>query len=146
MSRSTITAAKMIAAPPKPAPLTRLRLHDVVEAERRLWRVSLVNDCRARLTPISKQRREIVPATGKNAGKPVTIESTGDCISISPNSELDIIGRWDPVREQVILARSPDAHSVLLPGSKQPEASLPPADPEPVSTPEPAIIHQQELL
>src|SRR3954471_10904473 len=116
MSRSESRASKMTETPPRPAPLTRLRLHDILMFERRMWRVSLVNDCRARLTPIAKKRKEYTPATGKDAGMTVAFESTGDCISISPNSEVDILGRWDPAREQVILARSADAHSVLLPG------------------------------
>jgi hypothetical protein len=50
-------------------------------------RVEMVNDCRARCVPLAKRERVITPLVGE----PVTIQSTGSAINISPNSEIEIL-------------------------------------------------------
>ena len=84
------------------ATLTRLQPHQIVEYARRPHRVVRVNDCRAALLPVTKTRREITPQTGPGAGKTLVIESAGELIGISPNSELPIIGRWDAVTQTAV--------------------------------------------
>ncbi|MGN6554884.1 MAG: hypothetical protein ACTHLW_14350 [Verrucomicrobiota bacterium] len=64
-----------------PQAMTRLQLHDVVIYDRRRHRVDEVNDCRARLRPIGGS----------------------DFISISPESELETIGKWLPHEQRVKL-------------------------------------------
>jgi hypothetical protein len=51
-------------------------------------RCTMLNDCRARLTPVNKVKIAVTPSTGANAGKVVSFEKTPDGANISPNSEL----------------------------------------------------------
>lgn len=59
--------------------------------EGRVQRVVKVNDCCARIVPVDKAVRVIVPATGKNAGKTLTIAVQERGCNISPESELPIV-------------------------------------------------------
>lgn len=54
-------------------------------------RVEMVNDCRARLRPLHRVQRTVLPATGARAGQAVTFTAPEACFSISPNSELPIL-------------------------------------------------------
>lgn len=80
------------------ATLTRLQPHQIVLFQRP-FRVARVNDCRAYIIPVAKKRRELAPETGRNAGKKIAFEESADGVGISPNSELEIIGQWDPATE-----------------------------------------------
>jgi hypothetical protein len=116
--------------------LTRLRIHDVVKYQGRLHRVDLVNDCRARLRLIpSRERRTFVPATGPDAGKTISVPAdSSEPISICPNSEIPIVGKWDSAAKIVRLGGEPAP-------AAQPEPAQP-AEPEPVIEP----LEQQTLL
>ena len=71
--------------------LTRLQPGMIIRRSGELWRVVMVNDCRARVVPIDKQVKTFTPATGLNAGKKLVIESSGGGENISPNSEVEIV-------------------------------------------------------
>ena len=117
--------------------LTRLRVHDVFQLEGRLHRVDLVNDSRARCVPIVRMTRTFTPQTGAKAGETVEFDQQLNCVNISPNSEVDIIGRWKPETNSVRLFNSePSVPSV---------ASVPLAEPEPPPAP-PIEGEQQSLL
>lgn len=51
-------------------------------------RVSMVNDCRARIVPLSRTKVEIKTLGGAE----VTFERPQEAYNISPNSPLEIIG------------------------------------------------------
>lgn len=69
--------------------LTRLQPGQVIEISGSEYHVVMVNDCRARCLPLAKQERTITP----KFGEPVTIQSSGSALNISPNSECRIVGR-----------------------------------------------------
>ncbi len=112
------------------ATLTRLQLHDVIMLDGRMHRVNLINDCRARCIPVTGKLRTFVPATGEKAGQTVTIKDPGNPISISPNAESEIIGKWIPESQTVRLAGATGSAGI-------PAGEVPP-DPDP--------LEQQSLL
>jgi hypothetical protein len=71
--------------------LTRLQpgMHVLWEGQECL--VEMVNDGSARVRPIAKRERVIVPATGAEAGKRIVIYSKAPAAYISPNSEIPIL-------------------------------------------------------
>lgn len=71
--------------------LSRLQPGMVVRFEGRPHRVSMVNDCRARLQPVAKRVKTFVPAPGKSAGQRVQVASEPAGHNVSPNAELPIV-------------------------------------------------------
>ncbi|MCW5554466.1 MAG: hypothetical protein KIS67_20200 [Verrucomicrobiae bacterium] len=57
-------------------------------------RVTMVNDCRARIEPMAKRTQEIRPATGANAGRRITFSARQAGHNISPDSPLPILS-WE---------------------------------------------------
>lgn len=72
--------------------LTRLQPGHLIEVSGEEYHVVMVNDCRARCVPLAKRERTITP----KFGDAVTIQSTGNALNISPNSECRILG-YKPV-------------------------------------------------
>lgn len=54
-------------------------------------RVVMVNECRALIEPVSATVRTIRPHTGPHAGRDIQIRTHGPRVSISPNSECEIL-------------------------------------------------------
>ncbi len=111
------------------ASLTRLRIGDVFMLDGRLHRVDLVNECRARCIPITRQVRTFVPKTGMNAEKPVQFGDSLNPVSICPNSEIEIVGRWKPETQSVSFIGS--EHNVVAAIPPAEEQGVPPAEPDP---------------
>lgn len=65
-----------------------LELGQVVRYSGALWRVDFINDCRARIVPLTKQHVVIMD----DEGNPVRgFDRVGRGVNISPNSVLDIV-------------------------------------------------------
>jgi hypothetical protein len=109
------TAAQAIA----PEGLTRLQLHHVVQCFGRPHRVIRVNDCCARIIPLTKAN------------------DSEDGSNISPNSEIEIIGHWNPASKSVRFngARVGDPQQ-----SAPVEASLFPDQPQPIEQEQPSLL------
>lgn len=105
---------------PITASLTKLQLHDVILLDGALHRVDLVNDCRARCIPTARRLKTYVPQTGRDAGKEIAFSSCGPCISISPNAECEVLGRWLPETQTIRLACRAGAQSEGRAGSTVP--------------------------
>lgn len=71
--------------------LPRLTVGMLVLFEGQVQRVVKVNDCCARIVPVEKRVKVIVPATGKNAGQRLTIAVQERGCNISPESEIPIL-------------------------------------------------------
>lgn len=73
------------------ATLTRLQPGMLVLAAGLRCRVVLVNDSRAKLQPVDRRERVVLPQTGKDAGKTVIIRERLPAFDVSPNSEVPIL-------------------------------------------------------
>jgi ribosomal protein S27AE len=67
----------------------RLRINSIVEYDHRLWRVGLVNDCRARLDPITGTSVRPDPASGR------CFTTYGDSVNIAPSSMIPVVSETD---------------------------------------------------
>lgn len=117
-----------------------LQVHDVVEYSGRLHRVSRVNDCSARITPVKRNVRVVTPKTGRDAGKTLVFEEESETFPISARSELAVIGHWDHVRETVLF-KGGTGDSPVSEGC-QPEQTAAPDNGKPADEP----FEQQTLL
>lgn len=79
----------------------KLEFHDVIPYEGRLHRVVMVNESRALIVPVDKRAKVIKPQTGENAGKVLTIAVTEHGVSICPESDVPLAGRWDPAQNKM---------------------------------------------
>lgn len=70
---------------------TRLEVGMVIRYGGDLYRVVLVNECRARCEPIDKKRQVEISTRFGADGKPVKFEASSVSINISPNSECEIV-------------------------------------------------------
>lgn len=73
--------------------MTRLRPGMVIEHHGEPWNVETVNECRAVIRPVNKQRRVVKFKTEEGEEREFTPEFSGSAESISPNSECKIL-RW----------------------------------------------------
>ena len=78
---------------PHPKPVPRLKVGEIVRHADRLWRVELVNECRARIVPLGRRAVAYVAHDAAGEEKTVAFEATERALSIGPYSELE---RVDP--------------------------------------------------
>ena len=83
-----------------------LKEKQIVRYEGREHRVAMVNDCRALLIPLSKKEVTIKLVNGEVLQ--FTKAEAG--VSVSPESELQVIGRWKPNKRSTL----PPFHQELL--------------------------------
>lgn len=72
---------------------TRLRVGMVIEFGGEQYRVTLVNECRARCEPVSKTRKVEINTRFGEDGQPIKFEAQASSINISPNSEVNILSQ-----------------------------------------------------
>lgn len=73
-------------------PLTLLQKGMLFKHQGAVYRVDMVNECRARCVPVNRvkvEREMFDKRTGEN--KVVSFEHDGAAINISPNSEVEIV-------------------------------------------------------
>jgi hypothetical protein len=73
----------------------KLRVGDIIKIGEELYRIDLVNECRARCVPLAKRVETIRPQTGPAAGKVITISKSQAPISISPTSEVERVNKQE---------------------------------------------------
>lgn len=76
--------------------LSRLQPGHIVFHAGEKWRVTMVNDCRAQITPIEKRHTEVIQIIDGKETVVAKFNKTGAAINISPNSFIDIIGYEKP--------------------------------------------------
>lgn len=79
-----------------------LQLNQVVRYSGALWRVDFVNDCRARIVPLTKSHVEITDDEGNIVR---SFDRMGRGINISPDSVLDIVDDPERASDEMELAR-----------------------------------------
>lgn len=78
-----------------------LIIGQIVRYERALWRVDFVNDCRARIVPLTKRHVVLLDEEG---GVKRAFDSEVRGVNISPNSALDIVEDVERAKDEIELA------------------------------------------
>ncbi len=102
----------------------RLRIGEIVKHDARLWRVDLVNACRARLVPLNGRTARFHSNAGD--GRDVEFNAPGRPISICPDSELERIDASTLTEETLMASKKKTPKTTAPKAPKAPKAKTAP--------------------